>query len=82
MDSPAAVSQLERNMAELKPHEQRVVAEKAELDEKITKLKAFMKSETGLSIPAIDHGLLRQQAEAMESYSWFLGLRIRRFTTT
>lgn len=68
-------------MAELKPHEQRVVAEKAELDEKIAKLQAFIKSEAGLSIPAIEHGLLRQQAEAMESYSWILGVRIRRFTT-
>jgi uncharacterized protein len=66
----------------MQPHEQRVVAEKEELDDKLGKLKAFCFDPgspvfSGLS-PA-DRHLLEQQYNAMTDYSIILGKRISRF---
>lgn len=68
-------------MINLKPHEERVVQEKADLDEKLVKLRAFLGDEQKFAaIPAEDQWLLRMQLDAMDQYSRTLGLRIARFT--
>lgn len=62
------------------PHEERVIAEKAELDQKIEKLGAFLKTGTFDALPGEEQALLREQHSTMETYSWLLGRRIARFT--
>ncbi len=63
----------------LPPHQQRVITEKAELDEKLSKLLAFFGSETYKAIPGQDQHLLQQQSVSMEHYSEILGMRIEGF---
>ena len=63
----------------MKPHEQRVVAEKADLDERIAKLDAFIAAEMFKTIDAEDRGLLLAQRHYMSHYSQALALRIARF---
>lgn len=68
-------------MIQLKPHEERIVQEKADLDEKLSKLRAFMCDEQKfLALKSEDQWLLRMQLEAMDQYSRVLGLRVTRFT--
>jgi len=68
-------------MIDLKPHEERVVQEKADLDEKLYKLRTFMADEQKFAaIAREDQWLLRMQLDVMESYSRVLSLRIARFT--
>lgn len=66
----------------MQPHEERVVIEKRELDERISKLKAFC-FDPGSSIfkglPPADRDLLEDQYTAMKMYSKILGKRIDRF---
>lgn len=61
------------------PHQQRVVDEKAELDDKIAKLEAFKKGDLFKSLDVEDRALLVVQATYMEAYSKTLGKRIDRF---
>lgn len=63
----------------MKDHEIRVVNEKAELDDRITKLIGFMVTETYSSLPPVDQGLLMVQMRSMRMYSECLGDRISRF---
>lgn len=66
----------------MQPHEHRVVTEKQELDEKLTKLKAFCFDPGSLifrDLPPADRDLLEDQYTAMEQYSSILGKRIDRF---
>jgi len=56
------------NMA---PHQQRVVTEKEELDEKLAKLKAFLDD--------AEKERLQRQADHMNAYSGVLGERIAEF---
>jgi hypothetical protein len=65
----------------MQPHEERVVIEKRELDEKLAKLKAFcFDSGTAFSkLPPEDRDLLEDQFTAMQRYSAILGKRIERF---
>ena len=65
---------------ELQPHQQRVVTEKAELDEKLTKLNAFGRTALFTSLPADEQGRLNRQHFLMEQYSAILGERIQAFT--
>lgn len=61
-------------------HEQRVIHEKRELDEKIIKLSAFISSSPLFrGLPQIDQSLLRDQRETMILYSDILSVRIGRF---
>lgn len=68
-------------MSQLLPHQQRVVTEKFELDEKLTKLRTFM------SLPAFDalaeeeRERLVEQEAIMAAYADVLGRRIAFFTT-
>lgn len=57
----------------------RVVEEKAELDEKRTKLDAFLGTELFAKLDETEQGRLRDQAWAMEKYSSILGERITAF---
>ena len=63
------------------PHQQRVIEEKRELDEKIQKLTAFIYSEKFVSIVSDDGERLRlqQQDEVMRQYSRVLCNRIALF---
>ena len=62
--------------------QQRVVDEKKELDEKLVKLEAFLRSSpVGLVSPE-ELSLLDSQQTIMRSYSNILGLRIENFTAS
>ena len=63
------------------PHQERVVTEKAELDEKLSKLTAFttMQNATFASLPNAEKARLIEQREVMERYSTILGERIAAF---
>lgn len=63
----------------MQPHQQRVVQEKAELDEKIEKLEAFIQSEKFKVVDSEDSFLLNQQLAYMLAYSNTLQMRIERF---
>ncbi|NBM04401.1 crAss001_48 related protein [Proteus sp. G2671] len=63
----------------MQSHQQRVVDEKQELDDKITKLMAFIGGDIFKSLEHRDQELLGQQLGHMRSYSETLSLRIERF---
>lgn len=66
----------------LQPHQQRVVVEKTELDEKLSKLSAFISSEnfTVFVKDEAERGRLVCQEEVMKDYSAILAERIEAFT--
>ena len=65
---------------EMQLHQQRVIDEKAELDEKLVKLGAFISSSSVfLSLPEDEQLRLKTQAMHMSSYSKVLGERIAAF---
>lgn len=66
----------------LAPHQERVVAEKSELDGKITKLYAFVGSPTFKQTVAdpLEQVRLHRQLDVMHEYSNILGWRIAAFT--
>lgn len=61
------------------PHQQRVVDEKAELDERIKKLRLFLPTDICLSLPFDERGRLKRQLAVMEEYSGILEERIAAF---
>lgn len=70
----------EYDPAMLQPHEQRVIDEKSQLDEKIARLADFStNSERYRLLPAEEQCRLRQQLVMMELYSDLLGQRIAAF---
>jgi hypothetical protein len=66
----------EKTMA---PHQERVVTEKRELDEKLVKLEAFFDTPTFRGLDLAEQGRLRLQFQVMEMYSTILGQRITAF---
>lgn len=64
----------------MKPHQERVVTEKSELDEKRYKLTAFTFSDTFAALPKEEQERLNRQHSIMEQYSNVLGERIAAFT--
>ena len=50
------------------PHEQRVVDEKAELDGRLEKLTAFLKTETAMNLHFKDRCLIVRQENIMVQY--------------
>ena len=66
---------------QLAPHQQRVVDEKRDLDEKLQKLTAFISSESATTIvqDAEERGRLVRQEGLMKDYSAVLGERIAAF---
>ena len=65
---------------ELQPHQQRVVTEKAELDEKLNALQKFWKSPIFDGLPVEEKQRLLKQGGLMMGYSAVLGDRIAAFT--
>lgn len=65
----------------MQPHEERVVVEKRELDEKLAKLKAFCfpGSLVFKELSPVDRDLLEDQYNSMKDYSEILRKRIDRF---
>lgn len=63
----------------MKPHQERVVTEKNELDEKRGKLTAFFGGETYRTLDAAEQSRLNRQLEAMTLYLGILAERIAAF---
>jgi hypothetical protein len=64
----------------MQPHQQRVVDEKKDLDEKINKLKAFIETNpTFKTLPDDERRRLGRQFDAMAEYSSILSQRIAAF---
>jgi len=61
------------------PHQKRVVDEKAELNEKLNKLRQFFLSEQYYSLDREEMLRLQKQAEVMQAYSDILSERISHF---
>jgi len=61
------------------PHQQRVLDEKAELDDKLSKLSAFFSKATFEGLADDEQLRLRTQHVAMKTYSDILGERIAAF---
>lgn len=67
-------------MSGLTAYQGRVVAEKAELDGKLTALVAFFDSPVFAGLDGSEKNRLSRQAVAMQAYSSILGERIAVFT--
>lgn len=64
----------------MEPHQERVIAEKRDLDEKLVKLTVFITEDRVFrGLPEADKGLLREQQLIMEHFSQVLAARIARF---
>jgi hypothetical protein len=64
----------------MQAHQERVVAEKEVLDEKVDKLKAFiLENPTFKSLPKDEQRRLNRQLDVMAEYSGLLGQRIEAF---
>ncbi|WP_370281583.1 hypothetical protein [Pseudooceanicola sp.] len=63
----------------LQPHEERVLAERAELADKCVKLEAFIVSDAFKAVDILDRDLLEEQHNAMTVYLAVLDRRIARF---
>jgi hypothetical protein len=61
------------------PHQERVVAEKAELDVKLEKLGAFFETDQFKSINQNEQKRMAEQWDVMKKYSDILGARIAAF---
>lgn len=61
------------------PHQQRVVDEKSELDEKIGKLVPFLTSKIYAGLPSDEQERLGRQLGLMQQYSSVLNERISAF---
>jgi hypothetical protein len=67
------------NISELQPYQQRVVDEKTELDERLTKLIAFFDNPIFAGLDAAEQERMKRQADHMTNYSVVLGERIAAF---
>lgn len=63
----------------LLPHQQRVVDERQELEERLAKLRQFLGTEICLSLPFDERSLLVRQERVMTEYSEILADRINLF---
>ena len=61
-------------------YQQRIITEKAELDEKLAKLDAFGRTDRFASLSDDEQGRLNRQHSLMEEYSAVLGERIANFS--
>ena len=65
---------------DLQPHQQRVIAEKEELDSKALKLSNFIAtSQAFITLSSFEQELLKEQNDVMWQYSEILGKRIATF---
>lgn len=70
---------MDNPIKELAPHEQRVVAEQTELNERLEKLKAFVMSDAMSTVPARSAALLLAQGELMSRLEYIMRMRISAF---
>jgi hypothetical protein len=63
----------------MQPHQERVVVEKHELDEKLDKLGAFLTGKIMHTLPDDEQARLRRQYALMRDYSSILQERIEHF---
>jgi|GEM_PF-1049726 len=77
----ASCGGIQLQVSTLQPHQQRVVDEKAELDERLAKLRTFFDTAIFGGLDAAEQSRLRQQAHAMACYSAILGERIAAFAS-
>ena len=63
----------------MEPHQERVVVEKSELNDKITKLSVFLNGSTFHKLPPDEQLRMTAQLDAMQRYSNILGERIAAF---
>ncbi|MGJ0638047.1 crAss001_48 related protein [Xenorhabdus bovienii] len=63
----------------MQPHQQRVIDELTELDEKIEKLSDFIGDAIYKGLNETDRFLLAMQLSAMKAYSEILHKRVKRF---
>lgn len=63
----------------MQAHQQRVVDEKSELDDRLNKLTAFFDKPIFAAVPEDEQGRLLRQREIMGQYSQILGERIAAF---
>jgi hypothetical protein len=66
-------------MKEPAPHQLRVLNEKAELDDRTSKLRAFFDTELFSKLPETEKNLMKHQFWAMNEYSGALADRISAF---
>lgn len=64
----------------LHPYQQRVIQEKSDLDDKLSKLDAFVRTDLFVSLSAEERRRLYRQLSLMEQYSSILGERIAAFS--
>jgi hypothetical protein len=69
-------------LSELKPHQKRVIQEKAELSEKLEKLEAFHNTATYKGLPQAEQFRLARQVYIMKLYEQVLAERISAFNDT
>jgi hypothetical protein len=62
------------------PHQERVVVEKTELDNKLTKLNSFFSTDVFAGVAPAEQDRLKKQAGIMLQYSEVLGERIANFS--
>lgn len=67
------------HVSQLPPHQQRVIGEKAVLDDKLKKLRQFFDAPLFAGLPGDEQDRLQRQAVAMTVYSELLGARIAAF---
>lgn len=60
----------------MQPHQERVVQEKQELDERLFKLRLFLEKQAFKELPEKERDLLVEQEVCMHTYSDVLGERI------
>lgn len=75
------VHELEPPKPGLSPHQRRVVEEKAELDGRLDKLRAFTGGSLFRSLPDAEQNRMLRQEHAMDEYAKVLGERIEAFPT-
>lgn len=73
------VSRAEQSVSGIPPHQQRVFDERADLDERLTKLNAFIDGKTFCALPVDEQARLQEQANHMASYLDVLARRINHF---
>lgn len=63
----------------MQPHQERVVTEKTELDERLGKLTSFFETQTFAGLANAEQARLSRQAAVMREYSDVLAERIAAF---
>lgn len=64
----------------MKPHQERVLAEHAELLDKLNKLYLFIGTDTFNNLDGIERALLNDQTDAMEAYLFILSARLEHWS--